>query len=166
MAAGVRLRGARALSWRLFLRRHSDLGLTRQPLGGDNERKMTSCIGSSFIKHWERQLSTEKRSAQEATPHHYIQLWHFWVKNNLCYYRVNPIALDEKTYDKIADETLQELLAYFEDLVDSGECSDESDVQYEVRTVQYALCIILILFLYYNRVVFWLFIWEVSCILD
>ena len=66
---------------------------------------------------------------------------------------MNPIALDEKTYDKIADETLQELLAYFEDLVDSGECSDESDVQYEVRTVQYALCIIFILFLYYNRVV-------------
>ena len=64
----MRLRGARALSWRLFLRRHSDLGLTRQPLGGDNERKMTSCIGSSFIKHWERQLSTEKRSAQPGKP--------------------------------------------------------------------------------------------------
>ena len=53
---------------------------------------------------------------------------------------MNPIALDEKTYDKIADETLQELLAYFEDLVDSGECSDESDVQYEVRTEDCTIC--------------------------
>lgn len=47
-------------------------------------------------------------------------------------YRVVPVVLDEKTYERIADETLQEILSVFEDLVDSGESGDESDVQYEV----------------------------------
>ncbi|XP_003391233.1 PREDICTED: frataxin, mitochondrial-like [Amphimedon queenslandica] len=63
----------------------------------------------------------------------------YWTVRLCTGTRVFPIELDEKTYEKIADETLQELLSVFEDLVDSGESGDESDVQYESGVLTFYL---------------------------
>ena len=48
--------------------------------------------------------------------------------------------LDELTYEKLADETLDELASFFEDLGDSGLCHKDYDTQFSVRLVTLSLC--------------------------
>ena len=45
--------------------------------------------------------------------------------------------LDELTYDKISNETLDELASFFEDLSDRGVCHPDYDVQFSVSKVIY-----------------------------
>ena len=40
--------------------------------------------------------------------------------------------LDDRTYEKISEETLDELAEFFEDLGDTGLCSADYDVQFGV----------------------------------
>lgn len=41
--------------------------------------------------------------------------------------------LDERMYEKLANETLDELAAFFEDLGDSGLCHKDFDASFAVR---------------------------------
>ena len=43
--------------------------------------------------------------------------------------------LDELTYEKLADETLDELASFFEDLGDSGLCHKDYDAQFSVSNL-------------------------------
>ena len=43
-----------------------------------------------------------------------------------------PRELDDRTYERLSDETLDELAEYFEDLGDTGLCHKDYDVQFGV----------------------------------
>ena len=53
-----------------------------------------------------------------------------------CYlYPCTRRQLDELTYEKLADETLDELASFFEDLGDSGLCHKDYDTQFSVSNL-------------------------------
>ena len=51
------------------------------------------------------------------------------------YYLFPCRQLDELTYEKLADETLDELASFFEDLGDSGLCHKDYDTQFSVSNL-------------------------------
>ena len=57
------------------------------------------------------------------------------IQDNLIIIPFSIRDLDEVTYEKLADETLDELAAFFEDLGDTGLCHKDFDVQYGVRNI-------------------------------